>query len=87
MKNIAVIYYSGHGNTAFIAQKVQEGAQRTPSTFVTLIEAEALTKEPEKTLAFDGLIWGSPTYLGGVAGIFKCFMDATGKMWRHHPSK
>jgi multimeric flavodoxin WrbA len=30
----------------------------------------------------DGLIWGSPTYLGGVSGPFKSFMDSTGRLWR-----
>lgn len=83
MKKIAIIYYSGHGNTAFIARQVVEGAQTASNTHVDLIEAASLMETPDVIAGYDGLIWGSPTYLGGVAGVFKSFMDATGKMWRH----
>jgi len=37
---------------------------------------------PRILTRFDGLILGSPTYLGGVSGPFKTFMDSTGGLWR-----
>lgn len=82
-KKVAVIYHSAHGHTAFIAQHVVEGLRSVPDIDATLIKAEDLTGSPERLLDFDGFIWGSPTYLGGVSGVFKTFMDATGTMWRH----
>lgn len=82
MKHIAVIYHSAHGNTEHFARLVAAGAQRVPDTEVGLLKAEALTHDPDQLLAFDGYIWGSPTYLGGVSGPFKSFMDATGRLWR-----
>lgn len=86
-KSVAVVYHSAHGHTAFIAQQVLEGLSGVPDIEATLLRAEDLTGSPERLLEFDGLIWGSPTYLGGVSGVFKTFMDATGKMWRHQQLK
>ena len=82
MKKIAVIFHSGHGNTAHFARHVVIGAQGVSDTEVSLITAEAITANPDQLLAFDGFVWGSPTYLGGVSGPFKSFMDSTGKLWR-----
>lgn len=82
MKKIAVIYHSAHGHTAHIAAHVAEGARSVPDTDVEIVEAEALTSMPGDLLQFDGFVLGSPTYLGGVSGTFKSFMDATGGLWR-----
>jgi multimeric flavodoxin WrbA len=82
MKQLALIYHSAHGHTAHIAHQVARAARRVPGTQVRLLQAEAVTRTPEDLIEFDGLILGSPTYLGGVSGPFKTFMDATGRMWR-----
>lgn len=29
----------------------------------------------------DGIVFGSPTYMGGIAGQFKCFIDAASATW------
>ena len=47
-----------------------------------MIKAETITSNPAQLLDFDGFVRGSPTYLGGVSGPFKSFMDATGRLWR-----
>jgi multimeric flavodoxin WrbA len=82
MKNIAVIYHSGHGNTEHFARHVVIGAKSVADIDVELIKAEDITSIPDRLLEFDGFIWGSPTYLGGVSGPFKSFMDSTGRIWR-----
>ena len=82
MKHIAVIYHSAHGNTEHFARHVVAGAQSVQDTAVTLLKAEDLAADPDQLIAFDGYIWGSPTYLGGVSGPFKSFMDSTGRLWR-----
>jgi multimeric flavodoxin WrbA len=86
-KKVAVIYHSAHGHTACIAQHVLEGVHSVPDIDASLLRAEDVTGSPERLLEFDGFIWGSPTYLGGVSGVFKTFMDATGKLWRHQQLK
>ena len=82
MNSIAVIYHSAHGHTKHIATRVVEGARSVVGSDVHLLEAEAMAKTPDELVAFDGLIFGSPTYLGGVSGPFKNFMDATGRLWQ-----
>lgn len=86
-RKVAVVYHSAHGHTAFIAQHVVDGLHSVPGVEATLLKAEDVTGSPDRLLEFDGLIWGSPTYLGGVSGVFKTFMDATGRMWRHQSLK
>ena len=81
MKKVAVVYHSGHGNTERFAQEVVAGAQGCPQVDARLFNAQELTAQPDRLTEFDGIIWGSPTYLGGVSGPFKSFMDATGHMW------
>lgn len=82
MKKLAIIYHSAHGHTEHIARHVAEGARSVPDTEVHVVNAEELTAMPESLLAFDGFLFGSPTYLGGVSGTFKTFMDSTGGLWR-----
>ena len=82
MQHIAIIYHSAHGHTAHIAQQVCQGARGVPGIQAELVRAEDLAHTPDTLLRYDGVILGSPTYLGGVSGPFKTFMDATGRLWK-----
>ncbi|TFB97603.1 flavodoxin family protein [Cryobacterium sp. HLT2-28] len=81
-KQMAVVYHSGHGHTEFFAQRVVEGARNVAGVEVTLLKADDLVTSPIELSTFDGLIWGSPTYFGGVSGPFKSFMDSTSPIFR-----
>lgn len=81
-KRLAVIYHSAHGHTEHIAKHLAQGARDIRDTEVELLKAQQITAAPDDLLRFDGLVFGSPTYLGGVSGAFKTFMDATGRLWR-----
>ena len=87
MKKIAIIYHSAHGHTQHIAEHVAEGAQTVAGIEVRLLKAEVIANTPAALLDFDGLVLGSPTYLGGVSGNFKSFMDATGGLWKSQQLK
>lgn len=82
MYKTAVVYHSAHGHTQHIAHHVAEGARSLAGEEVDLLEAEQLATAPDALIAYDGLILGSPTYLGGVSGQFKHFMDSTGRLWQ-----
>ncbi|MBL8347942.1 MAG: flavodoxin family protein [Rubrivivax sp.] len=82
MKQLAIVYHSAHGHTEHIARHVAEGARSAGTTEVDLLKAEDLVLQPDRLRRYDGLILGSPTYLGGVSAPFKGFMDATGRLWR-----
>lgn len=84
MKSLAIIHQSTHGNTERIARLIVEGADEAPDVRAPLLKAEDLIPAPERLLAFDGFLFGTPTYLGGVSGPFKTFMDATGRLWKTH---
>jgi NAD(P)H dehydrogenase (quinone) len=87
MKKLAVIYHSGHGHTEHIAEHVASGARSVSGIDVSVLKADQLATSPEELLGFDGFIFGSPTYLGGVSGPFKLFMDSTGRLWKSHQLK
>ncbi|RQO80008.1 flavodoxin family protein [Acidovorax sp. FJL06] len=82
MQHIAIVYHSAHGHTAHIALQVCQGTQGVPGIQAALVRAEDLAGTPDALLRYDGAILGSPTYLGGVSGPFKAFMDATGRLWK-----
>jgi multimeric flavodoxin WrbA len=82
MKELAVLYHSAHGHTEHIARHVAEGAGSVAGTRVSLLKADEVARLPDQLLRFDGVLLGSPTYLGGVSAPFKSFMDATGRLWR-----
>ena len=82
MKKLAIVYHSAHGHTEHLASHVVEGARTVPGTEAHLLRAEDITANPDMLVPYDGIVMGSPTYLGGVSGTFKTFMDATGPLWR-----
>lgn len=82
MSQLAIVYHSAHGHTEHIARRVQDGAREVDEVEVHLLKAPDLALAPDTLLAYDGVILGSPTYLGGVSAPFKAFMDATGRLWR-----
>jgi multimeric flavodoxin WrbA len=79
---IAIIYHSAHGHTEHIARQVLLGVESIAGVQASLLRAEDLARQPDELLAYEGFIFGSPTYLGGVSAPFKAFMDATGRLWK-----
>jgi NAD(P)H dehydrogenase (quinone) len=82
MSKIALIYHSAHGHTRHIATHVAAGARGASGIKVDLLAADDVAKKPDDLIGYDGIILGSPTYLGGVSAPFKSFMDATGRLWQ-----
>ena len=71
---IAVVYHSGQGHTATLAHAVVAGIEAAgarPALFTTAQAAAA----PGELAAFDGIVFGSPTYMGSVSADFKLFME------------
>ncbi len=79
MASIVVVYHSGYGHTAKLAQAVAAGA----NAIVMAISSEGNLSDAEwATLdAADAIIMGSPTYMGSVSWQFKKFADASSKPW------
>lgn len=79
MANIVVVFHSGYGHTQRVAQAVADGA----GAQLLAIDADGnLPADGWETLAAaDTIIFGSPTYMGGVSWQFKKFADASSKVW------
>jgi NAD(P)H dehydrogenase (quinone) len=85
MAKVAIIYHSGYGHTAKLAQAVRDGAAGVSGTTVHFIAIDAEGNVPEavwgELAAADAIIFGSPTYMGTVSWQFKKFADASSKPW------
>ncbi len=81
MAKIAIVYHSGYGHTAVLAEAVREGALRVPGSVVSLVKVEEAEKNWETLNKADALIFGAPTYMGSAAAPFAAFMDASSKIW------
>jgi len=90
MTRIVIVYHSGFGHTAAVAQSVLDGTRAVAGVDAALINADDL-KDPAdgRTLGpewdvlhqADAIVFGCPTYMGTVSAGFKRFMDASGHVW------
>jgi len=81
MTTLAVVYHSGYGHTAEQAKAISRGATRVANTTVLMMPVEDVEASWAALEAADGMIFGSPTYMGSVSAQFKTFMDASSKVW------
>lgn len=81
MQRVAIVYHSGYGHTAALAEAVRDGAMRVPGTTVDLVRVEEAEEHMETLNAADALIFGAPTYMGSASAPFVHFMDASSKLW------
>ncbi|CAH0443718.1 Flavodoxin FldP [Ralstonia syzygii subsp. syzygii] len=81
MARVAVVYHSGYGHTKKQAEAVFAGVQAAGAE-AHLISAADVNDETWALLAGVGaIVFGAPTYMGGVSGDFKKFADASSKAW------
>ncbi|MEL6931287.1 MAG: flavodoxin family protein [Cyanobacteria bacterium J06600_6] len=90
MKTVSVVYFSTTGHTQLMAESVARGAEQVDDTTVQLlrITGEQITQGRWKDEAIveqlnqsDAIVFGSPTYMGGVSAQFKAFIDAASAIW------
>ena len=77
---IALVYFSGYGHTARVAETVKQGADQAGAV-TTLYEVQQVLNQLDVLDKADAIIFGSPTYMGGAAAEFKQFADASSKKW------
>ena len=79
VKSLAIIYHSPYGHTAKVAQYIAKGAEQVGVRVLAMniehIDWAFLDQA-------DGIVFGSPTYMGSITAAFKGFMDSTSKRWR-----
>lgn len=95
MPYILILYYSRYGKTKDLALKIAQGVQSVEGIEVKIrtvpeISSNEKPKQFEAEIPFAtldevknsaGLIIGSPTYFGNMAGALKHFFDQTSDLW------
>jgi NAD(P)H dehydrogenase (quinone) len=90
MPTVSILFFSGTGHTTKLAEAVTKGAASVAGVKTNLIaiSGDDIVKGRYSNDAVfaqldasDAIIFGSPTYMGGPAGQFKTFADATGGKW------
>lgn len=90
MKTVAIVYFSGTGHTARLAEAAQRGVLEVADVTARLLPIESgriiegRLQDPallDAVTGADAVIFGTPTYMGGVAAQFKAFIDASGGHW------
>ncbi|WP_193164327.1 flavodoxin family protein [Microbulbifer hainanensis] len=90
MTKIAVVYHSSTGTTEQLACAIAEGVHTTAGAEAILLKVseEAIRQgryidgEVMRQLdCCDGIVFGSPTFMGCVSAQFKAFMDATSERY------
>ena len=81
MSKVAVVYHSGYGHTAAVAKAVARGAAGVDGINAKLVSVTDIDKHWDDLKNADAIIFGAPTYMGGVSAQFKAFMDASAKIW------
>lgn len=80
---VAIVYHSGYGHTAVLAEHLARGVRDAGGEPVLLRIEKAdqdFSSIIEAVTAADAVVFGTPTYMGDVSGPFKCFADATAAM-------
>ncbi len=84
MATVAIVYHSGYGHTAALADEIAAGVKRAGgiAEIVKLEGAEQdFTAALEAVTKADAVIFGSPTYMGDVSVPMRAFFVASSKIW------
>lgn len=85
MTSVAIVYHSGFGHTAAVAEHVAKGVNSVPGVTATLYKADDLASSdagPWPDLAAAStIVFGAPRYMGSASAPMKQFMDASSKVW------
>jgi NAD(P)H dehydrogenase (quinone) len=84
MRKITIVFHSGYGHTKRVAEHVEKGVASGEVTVQSIaIDSEGnLPDWAWRALReSDGIIFGTPTYMGGPSWQFKKFADASSKQW------
>jgi NAD(P)H dehydrogenase (quinone) len=88
MTKLAIVYHSGYGHTAKVAEHVKVGAEGVHGVSVAFLKADDLQDANagpwDQLAAADAIIFGAPTYMGSVSAVMQKFLEASSKVWFTH---
>jgi NAD(P)H dehydrogenase (quinone) len=81
MSKLAIVYHSGYGHTAKVADHIKQGMLQVDGVEVTVLTAREACDQLALLDTMDGIIMGTPTYMGSASAEFKQFMEASSGRW------
>lgn len=80
--SVAIVFHSGSGHTARQAAAVAEGVRSHDGARALLLPITELDGGAWRALdEADAIVFGTPTYMGSPAAVFKTFAEATQPVW------
>lgn len=79
LKTIAIVYHSGYGHTAKLAEYIALGMRQVADVDNYLLSVDAIDWQILANV--DAIVFGCPTYMGSISAPFKAFMDSSSKTW------
>jgi len=74
--SVVVLYHSGTGHTAVLADAVIRGARAVPGVQALLVRAEDVGRHWDDLDRADAIVFGAPTLMGSVSAGLKGVMEA-----------
>lgn len=81
---VAIIYHSGYGHTERQALAVRQGVEEVDGAEALFLRVEDAERRWSDLDTADAIIFGTPTYCGGVSARFKAFAEASSNAVMRH---
>ncbi|MES9814884.1 MAG: flavodoxin family protein [Candidatus Thiodiazotropha sp.] len=81
MIKVAIVYHSGFGHTKLQAEAVHKGAASIDGVEAVLLTAEEAGADLDGLDDADGIIFGTPTYMGSMSAEMKRFLETAAAKW------
>ncbi|MES9923560.1 MAG: flavodoxin family protein [Candidatus Thiodiazotropha endolucinida] len=81
MIKVAIVYHSGFGHTKLQAEAVHRGAASIDGVEAVLLTAEEAGADLDSLDDADGIIFGTPTYMGSMSAEMKRFLETAAAKW------
>jgi NAD(P)H dehydrogenase (quinone) len=81
MTKVAIVYHSGFGHTKLQAEAVYKGAASVDDVEAVLLTTEEAGADLDSLDDADGIIFGTPTYMGSMSADMKKFLEASAAKW------
>jgi NAD(P)H dehydrogenase (quinone) len=81
MAKVAIIYHSGFGHTKLQAEAVHRGAASVDGVEAVLFTTEEASADLDSLDSADGIIFGTPTYMGSMSAEMKKFLETAAAKW------
>jgi NAD(P)H dehydrogenase (quinone) len=81
MTQVAIVYHSGFGHTKLQAEAVHKGAASVEGVEAMLLTTEEAAADLDSLDSADGIIFGTPTYMGSMSAEMKKFLETAAAKW------